>query len=110
MKIVKTIIVLVLLILACVIGNTLLDDGMITHDISLENAEAVSNETAVNINSANVEELCDIKYIGKTIAGYIIDYRETFGKFESIDQIKNIDGISDKIFEEIKPYINLGGE
>ncbi len=110
MKIIKMFFVLVLLILACLIGNSMLNNSMISHDVSMNDTDIVANENAININTASADELCEIKHIGKTIAGYIVDYRERFGEFNNIEQIKNIDGISDKLFEEIKPYINLGGK
>lgn len=110
MKIIKMFFLLVLLILACLIGNSMLNSSMISHDVSTSHIGSVANENAININTADADELCEIKYIGKTIAGYIIDYRERFGSFDNIEQLKNIEGISDKIYEEIKPYIKLGGE
>ncbi len=109
-KLIKMFFLIVLLILACHLGNTLLNGSMISHDVSVENSADLPDENAVNINSADVDELCQVKYIGKTIAGYIVDYREKFGDFTNIEQIKNIDGINDSIYEKIRPYIKLEGE
>ena len=97
-----------MLILLCVIGNDLLNDGMISHEISETNTGSFSGEKAVDINSADFDELVSIKYIGRKTAENIISYRETFGEFKNTEQIKNIDGISDKIFNEIKSKIRVG--
>lgn len=108
MKIIKTAIVIILLILLCIIGNDLLSDGMISHEISAEDITDNQNEYAVNINNADFDELLSIKYIGNKMAENIIGYRETYGDFTDIEQIKNIEGISDKTFEEIKSKIRVG--
>ena len=101
---------LVLVILACLIGNGLLNSSMISHDVGVKDFDNLSYENEIDINSADKDELCQIKHIGEIISGYIIDYREKFGRFTNVEQIKNIDGISDEIFEKIEPYIKLGGE
>ena len=63
------------------------------------------NENFVNINSASEEELTSLKHIGPAIALRIIEYRETHGGFLSIDEIKNVRGIGQAVFEDIKNYI-----
>ena len=59
----------------------------------------------VNINTASATELMLVPDIGETMAARIIDYRKNNGDFESIEDIKNVRGIGDKTFEEIKDYI-----
>lgn len=62
-------------------------------------------EIYVNINTATKSELCKIPGIGTVKAQAIIDYREDYGDFYSIDEIKNVSGIGDKLFESIQEYI-----
>ena len=61
----------------------------------------------ININTANKETLKTIPGIGDTKANNIIAYRKKNGFFKSIDDIKNVDGIGDAIFESIKEYITV---
>ena len=63
------------------------------------------NENFVNINSASEEELTSLKHVGHAMALRIIEYRETHGGFLSIDEIKNVRGIGQTVFEDIKNYI-----
>lgn len=63
------------------------------------------NENFVNINSASEEELTSLKHIGPAIALRIIEYRETHGGFMNIDEIKNVRGIGQAVFEDIKNCI-----
>ena len=63
-----------------------------------------SKDGNVNINIATKEELMTIPRIGESKADAIIEYRNS-KKFENIDEIKNIPGIGEKLFESIKEYI-----
>lgn len=59
----------------------------------------------VNINTANKDELATLKGIGAKKAEAIIDYRTKHGKFQSIDELKKVNGIGEKLFESIKADI-----
>jgi competence protein ComEA len=63
----------------------------------------------ININTADVLRLTELKGIGEKTAQKIIDYRTQNGSFESIEDIMNVEGIGDKTFEEIKDYITVEG-
>ncbi len=62
----------------------------------------------ININKADVEELCRIPYINKTIAKSIIYYRNKYDGFDSIEEIKEVNGIGDAKFDYIKKYLTIG--
>lgn len=59
----------------------------------------------VNINTAGIEELKTLPRIGDSIAKRIIDYRTKNGRFNRIEDIKNVSGIGEKMFENIKDMI-----
>ena len=59
------------------------------------------NKGLVNINQATREELMTLPGIGEAKADMIITYREEHGKFASIEDIKNISGIKDGVFNKI---------
>lgn len=61
----------------------------------------------VNINTANVEELQKLNGVGVILAERIIQYRMTYGQFSSIDDIKNVSGIGDSIYDKIKDDITV---
>lgn len=63
----------------------------------------------ININTADAIELDKLPGIGPARAADIIDYRQAHGGFSSIEEIKNISGIGDKTFENIKDLITVGG-
>lgn len=59
----------------------------------------------VNLNTATIMELDSLPGFGEVTAQKIIDYREENLKFNSIEEIKNIKGIGEKKFNNVKEYI-----
>ncbi len=63
----------------------------------------------IDINTASAAELESLPRIGPGLAQTIVDYREQHGPFRSIEEIKNVPRIGDKIYSEIKDLITAGG-
>ena len=61
----------------------------------------------VNINTATEEELCTLSGIGSGKAQSIITYRTKNGSFKSIEDIMNVEGIKDGLFQKIKDSITV---
>lgn len=61
----------------------------------------------LSLNRVSAEELCDIPGIGPVLAERIIRYREQRGRFESLDELKRVKGIGDKLYNKISPYVKL---
>ena len=66
-----------------------------------------SKENLININSATKEELLTLTGIGESKADCIITYRQENGGFNSIDEIKNVSGIGEALFDKIKNNITV---
>ena len=76
----------------------------------IENAEIKNENTAkdsskININTATLEELDKLPGVGEATANKIISHREENGQFKNIEDIKNVNGIGDKKFENMKELI-----
>ena len=87
----------------CVCPN-IQNDGCLNNEIT-DTITNKSESNLININTATIEELQTISGIGETKAKKIIEYRNTVGKFKSIEDIKNVEGIGDTLYETIKIYI-----
>jgi competence protein ComEA len=61
----------------------------------------------VNINAAGQAELETLPGIGPALATRILDYRQTHGSFQSIDEIVNVAGIGDALLEKIRDLITV---
>lgn len=65
------------------------------------------NGGLININTATQEELESLPSIGEVRAQAIITYREEHGGFRTIDELKEVSGIGDKIFADISPHVTV---
>ena len=63
--------------------------------------------TKVNLNTADIEELMTLSGVGEAKAESILQYREKVGEFQSIEELKNVSGIGDAMFERIKEDITV---
>ena len=81
------------------------DDNSLRNDACIENDKNNMLTGKVNINTASLEELMTLEGIGENKAKSIIEYRETKSKFNTIEDIKNVNGIGDNLFAQIKENI-----
>ena len=70
--------------------------------------QSASQDGKVNINTADVSQLCTLTGIGESRAKDIIAYRESNGAFQTIEEIMNISGIKEATFSKIKDDIVVG--
>lgn len=86
----------------------LCDCPLINNDACIKEEDTkVEEDNYVNINTCSKEELMSINGIGEAKAKAIIDYREKNGNFNTIEDIRNVSGIGDALFEKIKAYITV---
>ena len=69
---------------------------------------ASADEKLININTASVEELVELKGIGDAKAKAIVEYREKSGPFKSVDDLQNVKGIGDKLLAKLRPQLSVG--
>lgn len=66
---------------------------------------SAEDNAKTNINTATVEELASLQGIGEKKAESIVEHREKVGLFTTIEGLKDVKGIGDKIFDKIKDQI-----
>lgn len=95
--------------------------GAVENDLSSQGEGAKSSEASengekedetsasdkVNINSADINELMTLPGIGEAKAKAIMEYRESNGGFRSIEELMNISGIKEGVFNKIKDSITV---
>lgn len=54
----------------------------------------------VNINTASAGELATLKGVGAKTAVAIVEYREMFGRFESVDDLTRVKGVGEATLEK----------
>ena len=78
----------------------LLYDGQIIDTSAHDNAK-------ISINNSDKERLMELPGIGEKTALKIIEYRNNYGNFKSIEEIKNVSGIGEKKYAKIKDLISV---
>ncbi len=89
--------------------NTNEDSNNTESYITKENLNSSNNTkiSKVNINNATQTELETLPGIGPSTALKIINYRKEKGKFNKIEDIKNVNGIGENKFNKIKEFIKI---
>lgn len=72
--------------------------------LSLKNEGNVGQQEKINLNTASESQLLSVNGIGPTKAKSIVEFREQHGKFESVDQLKEVKGIGAKTLEKISDF------
>ncbi len=80
-------------------GNSEVNSGFVSID------EPVNGK--ININTASVSELMTLSGIGEARAKAIVEYRDTYGGFSSVDDLVLVDGIGEKTLEKNRDLITV---
>ncbi|HET9209371.1 MAG TPA: helix-hairpin-helix domain-containing protein [Thermoanaerobaculia bacterium] len=77
---------------------------------SLPALGAEGKSSVVNINSANASQLALLPRVGPSVAERIVDYRKQNGPFKKPEDLMLVQGIGEKTFQLLKPYVAVAGE
>ena len=91
---------------ACINQNDIINDACI-EDSSNDTSSSVVISGKISLNTATLDELMMLPGIGESKAEEIIKYREEVGAFQSIEELKEVNGIGDAIFDQIKESITI---
>ena len=72
-----------------------------------ETKKGTDDSKLININTAEMFELCELDGIGESMAQRIIEYRNSNGKFKKIEDLMNVNGIGPAKFNNIKDKITV---
>ena len=88
--------------------ETLVADSKVTESaVSESSGDGTSDGDLVNINTADTKMLQTLSGIGEKRAADIINYRETNGLFETVDDLDQVSGIGEKTMEKLRPLITV---
>ncbi|MGB2991614.1 MAG: helix-hairpin-helix domain-containing protein [Paenisporosarcina sp.] len=90
-----------------VIYVPLIGESDVSMTIATTPSTSESHSAFVNINTSDESTLMTLSGIGPSKAKAIIAYREEKGLFKSIEDIKEVTGIGDSTFENLKDFISV---
>lgn len=70
-------------------------------------ASGMPGSGRLSLNHASVEQLDGLPGIGKTLAAEIVRYRQQKGRFQSLEELKEVPGIGGRRFERLAPLLTL---
>ena len=68
-------------------------------------ATAAEKSARVCLNTAAKEELLALPGVGEKTAERILAYRDTYGKFVTVEQLLDVEGIGEGLLEQLRPYV-----
>lgn len=72
-----------------------------------DDTQKPSSDKKVSLNKATLEELLTLDGIGESKAKAIIEYRESNGPFDKVEDIQKVSGIGEVLYEKIKNQLTL---
>ncbi len=74
-----------------------------------ESERAVSEEpvSRISLSQATEEDLCQIPKIGPVLAQRILHYRDTYGPLSSLEELRSVEGVGEKLYETLCDYLTL---
>lgn len=79
----------------------------IADSVEIIENNGIEQQNKVNLNTANEDELQIAPGIGPSKAKAIIEYRNKYGSFKSVDELIEISGIGDKTLAKIRDYYSV---
>ena len=67
----------------------------------------VASSAPLDLNRASVGELRDEVGVGPVPAERIVTYRETVGRFQSVDDLREVWGLSERIIRRVVPHVTV---
>jgi competence protein ComEA len=85
--------------------RTIAEQSGTSHAVSDAGVAAVRR--VVDLNRATAKELESLPGIGVVLAERVIAYRESVGRFQSVEDLREVTGIGSKKFDRLKPLVTV---
>ena len=83
------------------------EDRQETAPVEKPEAPGMLEGEVLDLNTATLSELTRLPGIGQTKAQAILDWREAHGPFRAVEDLLSVDGIGEKTWETLRPYVRV---
>ena len=73
--------------------------------IDIDNREPRHAQLQVDLNAAPWPEFASLPGVGEVLSRLIVDFRQAHGEFHAIEDIKQVPGIGEIRFSQLRPYL-----
>ncbi len=88
-------------------GQSVSNMGEAGRNVSAPGMSGTSDDGKIDLNRATREQLMTLSGIGEAKADSIIAYREVHGGFRKIEELMEVDGIKEGVFNKVKDQIKV---
>lgn len=81
--------------------------GLAAHAAAVQNHQTAG---VININTANEDQLKMLPLINDQLAKGIINYRNSNGPFDSLEELRNVKGMTMQKLNELRPWLVVKGD
>jgi competence protein ComEA len=70
-------------------------------------AHKLQQGQTLDVNTAAADQLVALPGVGPSLAQRIVDYRQQYGPFQTVDDLQNVPGIGPSKFDKMQPFVRL---
>jgi len=86
-------------------GQNAFQQKVLALNAAYTQSATLSEESAIDLNQASATDLLRVPGITQRVAFHILRYREEYGSFLSLEELLNVRGINQELYEKISPYL-----
>ncbi len=81
--------------------------GVAGEPVSAGSASAAASTGPIDLNTASAAQLDALPGVGPVLAQHIVDWRTAHGRFDSIDQLREVAGIGEAKYAQLRPLVSV---
>jgi len=101
---------IVIAVLALILSAPAYAAGGMSNPSAAGSSDKSSIQGVLNVNAASEEQLMMLPGVDNKLARNIVNYRDINGPYKSVNELKNVHGMSSAVFDRIKNNVAVKGD